>query len=319
MGVFNLDFTHQRVNPIAVETKPRATHNGCGRHGAASLAANALPLTGGEGEKFMRVVAQGSRLTRHYELFQLLQGEDIQHFIPHQIMISAWCDSEESSPKIDVISAVPGVRTGLLNCCAIDELIKDLCRRWLLRGRRPLLYSSATDARLVRSNCNCALHKYLQGSWSLLVHGVTSARDNSQSLYLVLNANAVVSGYGIEQYRLLVDPLIAQIDVAFRRIEALKVTESSANKEYPTIREALSMREEEVLRWVSEGRTNAEIAEVLNISPFTVKNHVQQIMRKLDAANRTEAVATYRQIHPQGANEGVARERALTHQTARYA
>jgi DNA-binding CsgD family transcriptional regulator len=39
-----------------------------------------------------------------------------------------------------------------------------------------------------------------------------------------------------------------------------------------------------------EGKTNAEIAEVLAISPLTVKNHVQRILRKLDAANRAQAV-----------------------------
>ena len=49
------------------------------------------------------------------------------------------------------------------------------------------------------------------------------------------------------------------------------------------------------LNWVSEGRTNSEIAEILTISSFTVKNHVQRILKKLDAANRAEAVAKYRQ------------------------
>ena len=56
----------------------------------------------------------------------------------------------------------------------------------------------------------------------------------------------------------------------------------------------LSVREEEILRLVSEGRTNAQIAAILAISCFTVKNHVQRIIKKLGAANRTEAVSKHR-------------------------
>lgn len=51
----------------------------------------------------------------------------------------------------------------------------------------------------------------------------------------------------------------------------------------------LSAREIEVLQWVAKGRTNKEIARELYISEKTVKNHVTNILRKLDAADRTEA------------------------------
>jgi DNA-binding CsgD family transcriptional regulator/membrane protein implicated in regulation of membrane protease activity len=51
----------------------------------------------------------------------------------------------------------------------------------------------------------------------------------------------------------------------------------------------LSARELEVLRLVAEGRTNAEIAETLVVSPRTVHHHVSHILEKLNAATRTEA------------------------------
>ena len=53
--------------------------------------------------------------------------------------------------------------------------------------------------------------------------------------------------------------------------------------------EALTPREVEVLRLVSGGRTNARIAEELLISTSTVKNHVQRILAKLGASDRTQA------------------------------
>ncbi len=52
----------------------------------------------------------------------------------------------------------------------------------------------------------------------------------------------------------------------------------------------LSAREAEILRWIALGKTNPEIGSILNISAFTVKNHVQRILKKLDVTNRTQAV-----------------------------
>ncbi len=52
----------------------------------------------------------------------------------------------------------------------------------------------------------------------------------------------------------------------------------------------LTAREAEILRWVALGKTNSEIGSILGISSFTVKNHVQRILKKLDVSNRTQAV-----------------------------
>lgn len=52
----------------------------------------------------------------------------------------------------------------------------------------------------------------------------------------------------------------------------------------------LTAREIEVTEWMHCGKTNEEIAELLNISVYTVKNHVQKILLKLSASNRIQAV-----------------------------
>ena len=52
--------------------------------------------------------------------------------------------------------------------------------------------------------------------------------------------------------------------------------------------EPLTAREEEVIRTVARGRTNAEIAEELYISLSTVKTHLASLMTKLGARNRVE-------------------------------
>jgi two-component system, NarL family, response regulator LiaR len=53
--------------------------------------------------------------------------------------------------------------------------------------------------------------------------------------------------------------------------------------------ESLSVREKEVLGLVVEGKDNATIAEELFISPYTVKNHISNILLKLHVDNRLQA------------------------------
>ena len=53
----------------------------------------------------------------------------------------------------------------------------------------------------------------------------------------------------------------------------------------------LTPRQREILAYMAKGLTNVEIAEILRIRKDTVEEHVNLLLAKLDAANRTEAVA----------------------------
>jgi DNA-binding CsgD family transcriptional regulator len=52
----------------------------------------------------------------------------------------------------------------------------------------------------------------------------------------------------------------------------------------------LTPREAEVLFWLSEGKTNAEIGLVLNSARRTVEKHVEHILEKLNVENRSAAI-----------------------------
>jgi DNA-binding NarL/FixJ family response regulator len=53
----------------------------------------------------------------------------------------------------------------------------------------------------------------------------------------------------------------------------------------------LTTREGEVLSWLSKGKTNRDIAQILGLSPRTVDKHLEQIYAKLGVENRTSAAA----------------------------
>jgi DNA-binding NarL/FixJ family response regulator len=73
-------------------------------------------------------------------------------------------------------------------------------------------------------------------------------------------------------------------------IVASKLMQRVSQEPEPPI-EQLTPREEEVLDLLAQGLQNKEIAQKLVISERTVKFHVSAILGKLEAGNRTEAVA----------------------------
>lgn len=281
------------AQPASAESAAMLSTKGGASPGTLLAAPGALRLTPTEGEKFLRIALRSARIGSHLELFQLLQG-DVQNFVPHQILICAWGDFFGPRLKLDVISAIPGVRTERLSGCNIENLLKTLYLRWIANKRRPLLLDGAAPEMRDLSLCCCTLHRSLQDMQSVLVHGIHDARDGSDSLYFAAHADMIVSKNELERFRHLIDPVIAQIDISFRRISSLRPGRSSRE---PDAR-ALSAREVEILAWVSKGRTNDEISKILAISTFTVKNHIQRIIKKLGASNRVEAVAKYRQAPP---------------------
>ena len=65
----------------------------------------------------------------------------------------------------------------------------------------------------------------------------------------------------------------------------------------------LTDREKEILRWVAAGLQNKEIAHNLGISLATVRNHIHNILEKLDVHSKLEAVSlAFRQGWVSGPN-----------------
>lgn len=74
--------------------------------------------------------------------------------------------------------------------------------------------------------------------------------------------------------------------------EMLVVTESNAQaaRHMPESQSCLNQREKEILLWTADGKTSSEIGQILNLSVATVNFHVNKILLKLNAVNKTQAV-----------------------------
>jgi DNA-binding CsgD family transcriptional regulator len=71
----------------------------------------------------------------------------------------------------------------------------------------------------------------------------------------------------------------------------LALTHISGNKSTLGNHAVISAREKEVLNWLKQGKSSWEISVILGISESTANYHVYNIMRKLEAVNRPQAVA----------------------------
>ncbi|MGB2953624.1 MAG: response regulator transcription factor [Gaiellaceae bacterium] len=76
--------------------------------------------------------------------------------------------------------------------------------------------------------------------------------------------------------------------IAGKVLERLRAT-STSPEAAETIRTELSDRELDVLKLIANGKDNAQIAGDLHISPKTVKNHISNILMKLQIENRIQA------------------------------
>jgi DNA-binding NarL/FixJ family response regulator len=87
------------------------------------------------------------------------------------------------------------------------------------------------------------------------------------------------------------------------RAPAVREASEAAEEPPPPIRE-LTQREMDVLHLLRQGKSNKAIAYQLSVSQSTVKVHIQHIMRKLKATNRTHVVCLANAVSPASGSVG---------------
>ncbi|MDP2284299.1 MAG: response regulator transcription factor [Pseudohongiella sp.] len=109
-------------------------------------------------------------------------------------------------------------------------------------------------------------------------------REPEQMLSLAVTSG---SGASLQEKRLSVT-FIRHIN---EDEKLLRLSEAAETTGEDLLREKLNLtkRESEVLAWISQGKTNWEAAQILQMSPRTVNKHLEQIFKKLSVQNRTAA------------------------------
>lgn len=249
------------------------------------------PLSDENLERYFRVVREGVAVRSHSDLLRWLQGE-VQHYLPHEIMLAIWSDAGTNHFRHDLVSALPGVRTEHLHSENLLALQRGLYGCWVELGKVPFRLSlGACGFRFGDRGPPCAFGEALHGMRSLLVHGITDERGNQDCLYAIFSSNDNLNDSTLSA----MDNLLPYLDAALRRVTPLTrrhhIVPPLAEIQQSSEKHGLSAREVEILDWVRVGKTNSEIASILGISVYTVKNHLRSIFKKLDVYNRTQAAS----------------------------
>lgn len=217
--------------------------------------------------------------------------------MPHEILIVAWGDFSLGLIYFDILSSVPGLRTSGFRQSDLSPLLKQLYNHW-----------SHTQTPLTLNNTHGFFHAInlsyddicnpINNMRSAVVHGIKDTRGHHDCLYVLMNSESTASPSGK-----MLEALLPYIDYALRRVEHLPEQISEQLPDEVDIKDSkidteidnlLSVREQEIMNWVQEGKTNMEIGMILDISTYTVKNHLQRIFKKLDVLNRAQATYAYK-------------------------
>src|SRR5208282_1736987 len=104
--------------------------------------ASLTELTSDDKNALMRIIQQALGIRRHVDVFLWLNGE-LQHFLPHQILIAAWGDFARGNLQFDVISAIPGVRTNRLAGDNMSEFAQRMFAAWQRYRYEPFLLEAS--------------------------------------------------------------------------------------------------------------------------------------------------------------------------------
>ncbi|GGU56828.1 response regulator [Lentzea flava] len=120
--------------------------------------------------------------------------------------------------------------------------------------------------------------------------------DDDESVFAAMKAGA--RGYLVKSSRpqQIVDAVraVGEGEAIFSPAVATRLLDFFATAPRPTTLGGLTGREREIARLMADGKGNAAIAKELFLSTKTVRNHVSNILRKLQVADRAQAVNLFR-------------------------
>lgn len=205
---------------------------------------------------------------------------DFQHIFPHGMLICGIGLMEENEAHIQ----------HALGCNFPDEYVQQLQKvgglhsspafeQWY-KTRRPVLFEMSEN-----QESTLWLENFKRfGLHNIAAHGQRDLNSPTTSYFSFSN----IPGKLTQRHSELLDMLVPHLHMALiRAVNGIKKTPRKSRTSVPV----LTDREREVLLWLETGKTNWEIAQVLNLSQHTVKNHVQRILIKLKVNTRAQAVA----------------------------
>jgi transcriptional regulator EpsA len=239
-------------------------------------------------EKIFSVIQKSYVIENHLEFFSWLQ-DGVNEFLPHDVLVACWGDFEKKLEKsklnYDVASNLSDINTQTVfdSNNGYDVCMLYLHQLWLDNNRCWFVVNDL-DHHEVGSQLHVISPNNLKQLNSLMVYGVSDVRGSNVCLYVFFSKEKM-----FDVPDSVMGLIMPHIDNALRKIQHLKPLKTLTKS--TIVIDGLSVRELEVIHWVKSGKTNQEIATILDISQNTVKSHLKRIFQKMNVTRRAQAVA----------------------------
>jgi len=233
-------------------------------------------------ESLKLIMDAALRVHARHHFFTWTQGL-LQNLVKHEALICALRNSEPMSFHVESFST-PALEPALLSDLFRQDasMVPHLIKTWEENSYRPVVCEPGNASPFAQS---ALWHEFNRiGADTVVAHGTYDAFGKPASFFVFACQSQTLGPRQVYCVELIV-PFVHQ---AWVRTQMDRPVEGAAA--HPAGAGVLTSREQEVLKWVHLGKSNIEIGTILEISPLTVKNHVQKILRKLNVQNRTQAV-----------------------------
>jgi transcriptional regulator EpsA len=239
-------------------------------------------LNDSEREALLLNIDLSLRVHTRVQVFSWAQGA-LQSMIPHEVLVCGVQESRQSALRVDSFTTAP------VDCMRLNELFRQdvslvphLIKIWEENRCRAVLYETERGP---LAGGSLAREFSRLGTGHILAHGTHDATGQMTSFFVFSCRPGAVG----PKQAYLADLIVPYLHAAWiRSMVTWPLDRTGAGK--PAKAGLLTPREAQILQWIYHGKSNIEIGMILDISPLTVKNHVQKTLRKLNVLNRTQAV-----------------------------
>lgn len=240
-----------------------------------------ITLSPVELERLLITIESSQQVHRRHQYFLWSQGA-LQSFLPHDVLVFGYGEYGTPNFRCEVLARNNTWEDRALHA-ELNRLVQMMVENWQSSGYTPRFFGPAGEAGgAADSVIGQALDRL--GLGHALAHGAKEFPGDCSGFFVFMRM-ADAPG---RRHAYFAEMLMPYLHTTLHRMLQLE-KEMPARRLRPGL--TLSTREAQVISLVRDGNTNQQIAKVLDLSPLTVKNHVQNVLRKLEVANRAQAVA----------------------------
>jgi len=235
-----------------------------------------------EEEYLLRALESALQIRNLRQLFLWARGE-MQGLLPHAILTCIQFDEHDAVRRLECLHNTSHASATIkLLTHPSDGLAIRIAQQCRANGNRPRILDQrvAVAKHPLAELYSEVLRLNLDNA---LAHGTERLCDGASFFVLFSLAEPPTM-----RHAFCFDLLLPSLHLAFQRILSSEGDKSQASAS--GLDDPLTVRESEILRWITKGKSKDEISVILEISPVTVKNHIHKIYKKLKVHNRVQAV-----------------------------